>query len=443
MKISLKRRTAVRLLSYLTALCLVLAGFAIQGQAQARAKLQAAENGYMRTLSDLVTHMDTLQAALTKASFAGTAPMLRTLSAKMSQESGYAKQAVATLPLQDISLENTNKFLAQVGDYAVSLADRMSLGETLSGAEYDTLASLRDYCERLYREILVLQDEAAAGSVKWDDRQIGDEAGGFAAGLQEFENSFADYPTLLYDGPFSDHLLEREAQMIKGKTTVAGITARSTAARALHIDPDALTEGVGEEGSMECYTFSAENGTRAAAVTVGGGYLCYTVSGRAVGTPTLSMEDGVARAAAYLTECGYDSMTASYYEESGGVLTCNFAYQEGDYLCYTDLIKVSVALDNGEILGIDARGFLVNHTDRAPHATLDETAARRSLSPALTVTGSRLCIIPTDGMTEVPCYEFLCTTEQGDRVLVYIRTDDGREQEIMLLLEDSHGVMTI
>lgn len=433
----------MRLVCFLAAFLLVPTGFAIQGQAKANARLRSAENNYMRTLSDLVTHMDTLQAALTKASFAGTAPMLRTLSAKMSQESGYAKQAVATLPLQDVNLENTYKFLAQVGDYAVSLADRMSLGETLTQTEYDALSSLRDYCERLYREILVLQDEAASGSVKWDDRPLGDEAGGFAAGLRDFENSFSDYPTLLYDGPFSDHLLERKARMTEGKAAVEQIVARSVAARALGVEPDALTDGAGEEGNMACYTFSADNGTRAAAVTAGGGYLCYTASGRAVGTPTLSMEEGVARAAAYLAECGYDGMDASYYEESGGVLTCNFAYREGDYLCYTDLIKVSVALDNGDVLGIDARGYLVNHTDRAPQAALSEAEAARSLSPALTVTGSRLCIIPSDGMAEVPCYEFLCTTEKGDRVLVYVRTDDGREEQIMLMLEDSHGVMTI
>ncbi len=57
-------------------------------------------------------------------------------------------------------------------------------------------------------------------------------------------------------------------------------------------------------------------------------------------------------------------MKTTYYENIDNVLTVNFAYNDLDVCCYTDLIKVSVAMDDGEILGFDAKGFLVNHYDR-------------------------------------------------------------------------------
>ena len=66
---------------------------------------------------------------------------------------------------------------------------------------------------------------------------------------------------------------------------------------------------------------------------------------------------------------GYENMKDSYYALNDGICVVNFAQMEGDAICYTDLIKVGVALDNGEIVSIDARGYLMNHKDRTiPHA---------------------------------------------------------------------------
>jgi hypothetical protein len=45
-------------------------------------------------------------------------------------------------------------------------------------------------------------------------------------------------------------------------------------------------------------------------------------------------------------------MKESYYINQGGVLTINFAYMDGDFVCYPDLIKVGVAMDDGEIVSL-------------------------------------------------------------------------------------------
>ncbi len=429
---------------YAAAFVVVLAGFAVQGQLKASAQEVTLSNSYNRALSDLVEHLDGVQSALTKANYAGSAEMLTTISAKLTQEAGYAKQAVAVLPIQDLNLTNTYKFLSQVGDYAASLAKRMAAGETLTDEDRASLTSLQDYAARLYEEVLVLQDEAVNGSVSWEDISL-DDVGEFTAGLTDFEESFSDYPTLIYDGPFSDHILERTPRMTEGQNEISQEAALSIAAAALGVSADTLTAGSNETGQMECYTFTDENGTVSAAVTKAGGYLSYTLNGRTVGEAAFSNEEGGTAAAEALEKIGYSGMTASYYEESGGVLTCNFAYQEGEYLCYTDLIKVEVALDTGEVIGVDARGFLVNHAERGLEESraLTEAQAKEVLSPLLTVESSRLCVIPSDGLSEIPCYEFLCTAGDGTEVLVYVRTDTPTEEKILILLTDSHGTLTI
>ena len=88
-------------------------------------------------------------------------------------------------------------------------------------------------------------------------------------------------------------------------------------------------------------------------------------------------------------------MKDSYYALNDGICVVNFAQMEGDAICYTDLIKVGVALDNGEIVSIDARGYLMNHKDRTiPTPKVTKGQAQQRLSPKLTVLPLGLLLSP-------------------------------------------------
>ena len=66
----------------------------------------------------------------------------------------------------------------------------------------------------------------------------------------------------------------------------------------------------------------------------------------------------------YLENIGYTSMRESYYSVYDGVCTINFAYTENGIIHYSDLIKVSVSLETGKVVALDASGHLMNHTER-------------------------------------------------------------------------------
>ena len=85
---------------------------------------------------------------------------------------------------------------------------------------------------------------------------------------------------------------------------------------------------------------------------------------RYAGESKITAEDAVRNATAFLGEKGYTKIKESYYSTVDGVCTINYAYYEDGITYYTDLIKVSVALDNGEILGFDATGYIMNHRVR-------------------------------------------------------------------------------
>ena len=134
-----------------------------------------------------------------------------------------------------------------------------------------------------------------------------------------------------------------------------------------------------------------------------------------------------------------------YYSLNNGILTINYAYSADGVVYYPDLVKVGIAMDNGEMVSFDATGYLMNHTVRTlPNAALSAEEAQAKLSPLLQAEGeTRLALVPGEGLDETLCYEFACTGEEGERVLVYIDVQTGYEEQILILLQDDTGTLVM
>ena len=107
------------------------------------------------------------------------------------------------------------------------------------------------------------------------------------------------------------------------------------------------------------------------------------------------------------------------------------------------MVKVRVALDNGDILGLETKGYLMNHTERElSGASLTVEEAREKISTNLEVSATKLALVPKDSMREVLCYEFKGAFNDRN-FIIYVNANNGREEEIFLLIESDEGVLTI
>ena len=123
-------------------------------------------------------------------------------------------------------------------------------------------------------------------------------------------------------------------------------------------------------------------------------------------------------------------------------MTINYAYQQNDVTMYPDLIKVKVALDNGEILGIETSGYLNSHTERkltTPKISKEE--AKKKLNKDLKIESEGLAFIPTEFKTEIECWEFKGKVDDTD-FLVYINIENGREEDILTIVNTPNGTLT-
>ena len=136
-------------------------------------------------------------------------------------------------------------------------------------------------------------------------------------------------------------------------------------------------------------------------------------------------------------------MISTYTTTYEGQSVINFAYKQEDVVVYPDLIKVKVALDNGDIIGFETEGYLINHHERdIKEPNISEEEARERLSSAVELENTRLTIIPTAGNKEIFCYEFK-VSYGSDNYLVYIDANDGEQRQILLLIDQEDGTLTI
>ena len=442
MKLSLSGRSTVRLVSFAAAGVLVCGGIALQSRSQAEHYRLQLETTHLRALTELSCYLTNISADLEKGRYAGTPARLSQMSARVWRESAGAKSSLASLPVGRLQLEGTYKFLSQAGDYAMALARKTGTGETLTPEELENARKLGDYASRLRDYVEAVGHQVQIGQLSLTGLREQEGALDVSAGFSDVEQVMTGYPTLIYDGPFSDHMLDREPLATKGKATVSLRDARVAAAAAARLREDEMTRADDENSRMPSYTFCS--GTICVGVSKAGGYPTYMINSREIGEQRIHQTAVFSRAQEYLESLGFENMRPTYYEKADGICTINYAGSQDGIILYPDLVKVGVAMDDGGIVFYDARSFLSNHQSRTlqtPSITAQQAGG--SLSPLLETRSSRLALIPTDAGGEMLTYEFSTVARDNpdQKILVYINAATGAEENILLLIETPEGTL--
>lgn len=450
MKTPMSRRAWIRLLLFLgTAILLLLVKNILLMRENSQSAL-IIETGYLRAVEELSQATENISNTLSKELYAATPQMQSRLSAKLLAEAGAAKTALSQLPVSGMRLENTNKFLSQVGNYAVYLSEKSAKGGDITDEEYKALSQLYEYSKRLSTNMWSIEQMISAGKIEPEevassltnsDIQSGDVPD-VTDGFLEFEEGFSDYPSLIYDGPFSDHIMQKKSAMLESLDEVSVSGAKAVASKALGTTPSKLSESGDEASSIDAYSFRTDEAS--ISISKKGGLIVYMLKNRNPSDSKISAKNAISKADKYLDYLDIDNMEVTYYESLGNVCTINYAYKDDGVIVYGDLIKVKVALDNGEILGFDARGFIMNHRERDfKKPKLSEDEAKKSVSKMLEIENVKLASIPLSDTTEGYCYEFTCVNKSDNHVLIYVDCMTGEEKEILMLFESEGGTLAM
>ena len=441
------------LYSILGAAILIIFFWGMSMRNSARALELSVENQYNRAFHDLVSYIDDIDTQLTKAQLAASPAQLASISSEIFRQSAEAKSCLGQLPTSDVELDNTARFLSQVGDYTYVLSQDMINGDNISQEAYDNLAALNEYASKLNNILSGMEQKIYSGDLKFsniskitDNNTAIASDGDILSDLENVEKSFEEYPSLIYDGPFSEHIENRESQMLKNAPEITRTEAMKKAQEFLGMRGRGLKfQSISENTAIDAYTFTKNSNSEeiSISITKKGGYVLYFLDNTDADEENYDIEAATKSAQSFLENHGYENMVSSYFEKDDEIATINFAYSDNGVICYSDLIKVKVSLSDCEIVGFEAKGYLMNHTERdIPEPLLSEDEARQKISTTLDVSSSGLAIIPKDSMEEILCYEFHGTFKDKN-FLIYVNAKNGREEKILLLIESEDGILTV
>lgn len=423
-----------------------------------RAYTVATENNYNMAFYELVDYVQNVKTYLAKSLITTDDNHGAETLTHVWREANLAQTYLGMLPLESQELENTEKFLHQVSEYSYTLSRKNIDNVDLKEEDLNNLKSLYSYSVDLSNVLNQLSEDISNGRVTW--KELKDDGNTLFAqqvsnisqdSFGALEENFHEYAGLIYDGAFSEHLTSTEKRGLQGEA-INEDAARSKMEEFIGKDniKEITNFELSQNSDIEAYAFGIKinrDENINIAVSKIGGHVIYMNSDRNVDTQIISDEEAKNKAKEYLDSKGFANMKATYYMNQGGVSTINFAYEQKydanqSVIMYADLIKVKVALDNGEILGIETTGYLNNHYERkfaTPKISMEE--AKSKLNTDIEIINQRLAMIPTEWNTEIFCYEFQGKIDEIE-FLTYINVETGDEEDTLVITNTENGTLT-
>lgn len=445
-KTSAKKKVRTALMSTVIALSAsAIAGLSValyyseQRAGEQQSYISSMEAVYSRSYYDLLDSANDLEVQLMKLRAAGTPEAQSRILYDVWQTATSASQSLAAFEGEREGVMKANKFLGQLGDYARVLAEKLADGEGLTASETDTLEDMRGVAAAFKDALADTRSGKEEGRLFLGD---GGMLGGFSASFDSFAEPDFDYPSMIYDGPFSDALEDRECKALRG---LPAVSAEEGAAKLAGMIRGAENIKFRERTESDIvtlsYTFDREGGSGFAQLTEQGGLLALCDISLGETAADGGMPEHLRAAVGFAKQAGYGDTRVVWCSVSHGTVYVNLAPVSDGVVLYPDLIKVKVDAASGEVTGLDAAHYIFNHTARdlpAPVLTPEQAAGKVTL-PA--VGSPMLCLIPQDETREVLAYEIECASD--GTYFVYIDAVTGEETDILYVVDGEQGRVTV
>jgi len=416
--------------------------------------MQTSNNEYNLAFYELVDSMADVENYLAKSMVTNDAEQSAENLMYIWREANLAQVYLSQIPISNEGLSNTQKFLNQASDYSYSLARKSINNENLTQEDLNNLKELYNYSAQVNSTLNQISLEINNGTLNWKELES-DGTSMFAKevsnmsidGFSSIEENFEEYDGLIYDGAYSEHLTNNEKKGLTGND-IDEEKAKQIVEEFITKEniKEIKSEGLSENGTIKSYTFNiitSNDNNITIAISQKGGHIVFMNYNRDIAEEKLSVDSADKKALEFLNSKGFVSMKKTYYIKQDGIITINYAYEQDDVIVYPDLIKVKVALDNGEVLGIETTGYLNNHEtrniDKANIISVNQ--AIKLANENLKIESTRLCIIPTEFETEIFCWELKGKVEDRD-FLLYVNAKTGKVEDIQVIIQTDNGILT-
>lgn len=437
------------------------------------------QNTFEQSFYESVKYVDDVDNLMAKINLTNKPNQRIPIFSDLYKKAASAQENMGRLPYSQSVINSVLKFLSQMSDFSYAMLLKSADGEDFTKKEIEQMNSLADYSNKLSQKLMAIKKKIRDGNViNWDkiqkegdkyikkaedesskdEKQLNDsenKGSKITGSLIDVRKDFQDYPTLIYDGPFSDHIEKMEPEFLKNKNKVDKDTAKKIAEKFIGKENIESIELTYESKHKVKYTIgvyrfraklkNSDEPSCSIDITKQGGkvlwMLNYTqLKDKDKNKKKLNIKQVKEKAEEFLEKAGYKNMEENYYENVGDSIVLNYAYVQDKVTIYPDLIKVKVSIYDGNIVGFESLGYIMMHKQREiSQVKIDKIRAREEIASKFNVERVKLALIPLESKKETLTWEFKGKYNEKE-FLVYINAENGKQEKIMQVLRNKSGV---
>ncbi len=400
------------------------------------------ESSYQRAFYDAVEQVDNIDVNLSKILASKDTSAVQKYLVNTAINSELAEKDIQELPIKDESKFYTAKLVNQIGDYSKYLNNKIIDGQELTSQDkeglrqlYEANLSLKNALQEMMNSMDGKYSFTNIEKTKNDDIVL--------KRFNELQNLSVQYPELIYDGPFSDGITNREIKGLSNQQ-VSFDEAKENFAKIFKDYSFSQIISAGEiNGDIECYNIIGKNSEQTLYAQIskkGGKLIMFDMAGQCNST-IVEQQTAIENALAFLDNLDLEQLKEVWLNLSNNVYTINFAGQSNGIILYPDLVKVRVCAQTGKVIGLEAKSYYTNHTQRNLQTpVLTRSQAQAKLFDEMDVESCRLAVIPFGQKSEKLCYEF-SGEANGQTYYIYIDAVNGKQVQMFKVVESSEGTL--
>ena len=435
---------AVLIVSLLINLAAVIA-YQRMNTAQGRLEI-GLENSYQRSFLELSDDVEQIKLQLAHVLVSASKEQTILGLANLWRSVYGAINSLNSLPIVLDELEQTSAFLRDAAEYSYYLISNKLLDEQqMAAAEWNKLEEFYQRVKVVQEKLSQIEAQVLNESLRFSDLTDlqEDEESAILSAFRSIESQIDTFPVIeLEEGvrKIEPEPREIEGDLIDEQTAIT--LAENFYQSFFGNIAESKLQFAATKSKTPIYVISLTNENDPEPVYIEisqrGGHILQMYRYRSISTSTLEIAEAQKTAEEFLSKMGFKNLALIDNIADNDSCDMTFVPQENGVYIYSDMIKVIVALDNGEILSFDQTSYITRHYQRniaPPELSKEEILGK--MNPNLKVQSIRLALI-TD---EYNIGEYLTYEVRGEVVgetfAVFVDANTGMERRIVRLSEDT------
>ncbi|MDE6967121.1 MAG: germination protein YpeB [Clostridia bacterium] len=403
---------------------------------------RSIDSFYQSAYYGLVGNFVDIENDLAKVRVMTDSKLLRDNLIKIDVNCNLASQNLSVFYANNDGMQNIMSYVNQLGDYSMYLVKEIERGKDLTTSQMEALNKMWNVSKEYGKLLNSLQEYANDG--RSFATMMSSQSKKFDEILKSIDNGSIEYPSLIYDGPFSDGVLKREAKGVTGAEITPDQGKKFVEKYLVGYDIVNIEFMSDNVNRIPSYLYTVKlKGDRQCSVQIAkkGGLLLLMDLMHEVDEPTLTMEQCKKVGEQYCESIGLTNMKAVWINNNRSNVYINMCYEQDGIINYADMVKLKISLDTGEVIGYEGLNYAFNHTKRdLKKPTISEEQAVLNVSAVLENIEVRLVTIPWNTINEKMAYEIVGELG-GEKYFVYVDAFNGDELNVLRMIDSNQSFL--